>query len=199
MNPAEPDILSQQSSQTGTFSHQKYHSSSITFFVNDFGSLKLRLNTTPVQYRFDLFRACFSRTLLTAGMSPHLVKNFHGSNIDSVKSVNWPGTHVSSEVLTALVMKSSIVCDITVRSPSGINRRCGGNVTACFMLGLHSNREDWSYIFLCKVGWLLTGCTALYPRRQNSSRSDSPPQPQSSMNIRCMKFFPGVRTRHLPF
>jgi hypothetical protein len=98
---------------------------------------------------------------------------------------------VGFQVLTAVVMKSSIFWDITPYSPLKVNRRFG--VTGClhlqgrrinqainqreadfsvyyllhagFLLGLFFDPEYEGDIFLLNVGSLSTDCMALYPKR----------------------------------
>jgi hypothetical protein len=87
------------------------------------------------------------------------------------------GHSLRFEVLTEMIIKSSVFCDITTCSPLKINWRFGGtrkqvaSRTTCtradFLLGLFFDRENWGDIFFWK---LLTSknCMALYPRKQNS-------------------------------
>jgi hypothetical protein len=85
--------------------------------------------------------------------------------------------YLGFEVLTAVVMKSTIFWDITACSPLKANRRYGG-IYCLHLQGLKIIRarnqresrwqtglEDGGDIFLRKFGWLSTGYTALYPRR----------------------------------
>jgi hypothetical protein len=44
---------------------------------------------------------------------------------------------------------------------------------AGFVLGLFFDPEDEGDMFLRNVGWLLTAYMALYPRRQNSSKTET--------------------------
>jgi hypothetical protein len=67
--------------------------------------------------------------------------------------------YVGTEVLIAIVVKSSIIWYITPCSPLKVNRRFGGT-------------EDGGDIFFRSVGLLSTDYTALYPIRKNSSRCD---------------------------
>jgi hypothetical protein len=78
------------------------------------------------------------------------------------------------EVLTPVVMKSTIFWDITPCSPLKVNRRFGGihrlhqGFHAGFLLGLFSEPEEGGDMFLRNFSWLSTDCSALYPRGQNS-------------------------------
>jgi hypothetical protein len=77
--------------------------------------------------------------------------------------------HVEFEVLTAVVMKSTIFWDITPRSPLKFNRRFGG--TYCLHLqGRRISRVRYQRV---NEGWLSTDYTALYPRKYNFSRWSS--------------------------
>jgi hypothetical protein len=91
---------------------------------------------------------------------------------------------VGFEVLTAVVVKSSVFWDITLCSPLQVNQRFGGT---CFLFlqgerisqarhqcevggkqtfhDLFYNLKDGGNIFLENVGWLSVNYTALYPRR----------------------------------
>jgi hypothetical protein len=94
------------------------------------------------------------------------------------------------EVLTAVVMKSSIFRDITQRSPLKVNQYFGGIYrlhsqvpkksqarkksesrwqvklsSAGFLLGLFFYPEDGGDMSLRNIGLLSTDYTALYPRR----------------------------------
>jgi hypothetical protein len=81
------------------------------------------------------------------------------------------------EVLTAVVMKSTIFWDITPCSPLSVNRRFGGTCRLLFqgrrIRRVRNQRESrcqaelwlWRDIFLRNVGWLPTNYTTLYPRR----------------------------------
>jgi hypothetical protein len=70
---------------------------------------------------------------------------------------------VGSEVLTTVVMKSTIFWDITPSSPLKVKRRFGGKyrlhlqgLATCFhagfLLGLFFDPEDGGYLFLRNVG-----------------------------------------------
>jgi hypothetical protein len=73
-------------------------------------------------------------------------------------------TYVGTEVLTPVVMKSTILWDITPCSPLEVNRRFGGTyrlhlqalLAICFhtgfLLGLFFNPEDSGNKFLRNVG-----------------------------------------------
>jgi hypothetical protein len=93
---------------------------------------------------------------------------------------------VGYEVLTAVVLKSSIFWHITPYSPLKVNQHFGGKVTSffkveetqrqamyytCFLtgtlLGLFFDPED-GYMFLRNVGLLSIQYRELYRRRQNS-------------------------------
>jgi hypothetical protein len=102
---------------------------------------------------------------------------------------------VRFEVLTVVVIKSTIFWDITPCSPLRVNRRFGGTYRlhlqcrktsrawnqsesrwqaelcfhAGFLLGLFFDPEDRGDMFLRNVGWLSTDYTALYHRIWYSS------------------------------
>jgi hypothetical protein len=102
--------------------------------------------------------------------------------------------YVAHEVLTAVVKKSSIFWDITPCSPLKAKWRFGGTYglhlarlkmklwkksawsrqqaqfLVGFLLGLLIYLEDGCDMYLWNIGLLSTDYTALYPRRQNSSR-----------------------------
>jgi hypothetical protein len=103
-------------------------------------------------------------------------------------------TYVGSEVLTAVVTKSSILWDVALCNPLKFNRRFGGTyhfhlqfrrisqtrnqgalLATCFhagfFFGLFFDLEDEADMFLRNVGWLSADYTTLYPRRQKSSRA----------------------------
>jgi hypothetical protein len=78
--------------------------------------------------------------------------------------------HVGFEVLTAVIMKSSVFWDITLCSTLKVKRRLVVFATGFhsgFLLGLFFDSDDGGGVFLRKVDWLLTDYKALYPRRQN--------------------------------
>jgi hypothetical protein len=98
---------------------------------------------------------------------------------------------VGCEILTAVVMKSSIFWDITPCSPLKVNWRFGGTCRlhlqgqriskarnkrerwwqaklCLLLLDLFFDPKDGRDMFLRKVGWLATDYMALYSRRQNS-------------------------------
>jgi hypothetical protein len=90
-------------------------------------------------------------------------------------------TVVWFEVLTAVVIKSSILWDITPSSPLEVNRRFGGTcrlhlqgwrislLYVGFLFGLFFVPEDGGDMLLRNVGCLSAEYTALYyPRRQDS-------------------------------
>jgi hypothetical protein len=85
---------------------------------------------------------------------------------------------VGFEVLTAVVKKSTIFCDITPCRPFKVNRHFDGT----YRLHLHRRRISrarnqleirWqaepTNLFPRNVGWLSTDYTALYPRREHTS------------------------------
>jgi hypothetical protein len=103
--------------------------------------------------------------------------------------------YVGFEVLTAVVMKSTIFWDTTPCSPLNVNRRFGGtyrlhlqgrkissarnqresrwqaellSLPPAFLLIIFFHPEDGGDMLLRNVGWLSTDYTALYPRRQYS-------------------------------
>jgi hypothetical protein len=100
---------------------------------------------------------------------------------------------VGSEVLTTVVLKSSIFWDIMPCSPLKIKQRFGGTCClhlqgrrisqariqyesrchserhACFLLGLFFDPENGGDTFLQNAGCLSVDYTALHPRRRNSS------------------------------
>jgi hypothetical protein len=102
-----------------------------------------------------------------------------------------PLKDVGFEVLTAVVMKSTVFWDITPCSPLSGNRRFGGtyrlylqgrktklskkpaclppafNLVSCS--AYYFDLEDGGDMFLLNVGWHSTDYTALYPRRWYSS------------------------------
>jgi hypothetical protein len=63
---------------------------------------------------------------------------------------------VGFEVHTAVVMKSTVFCDITPCTPFKINRRFAALLATCFYAGflllLFFDPEDGGYIFLQNVG-----------------------------------------------
>jgi hypothetical protein len=76
------------------------------------------------------------------------------------------------EVLTTVVMKSSIFRDIMPCSPLKNNqcfRRTCHLLHADFLLGLFFDRDDGDYMFLWNISWLSMDYTVLYPTWQNSS------------------------------
>jgi hypothetical protein len=89
------------------------------------------------------------------------------------------GVVMSLRVSWKNVLKSTIFWDITPWSPLRVNGRFGGTSPPSWgsskpsfhpgiLLGLFG-REDGGDMFFRNVGWLPTGYTALYPRRQYSS------------------------------
>jgi hypothetical protein len=76
------------------------------------------------------------------------------------------------------LLKSHIVCDITLCSPVKANRRFGGTyrlhlegfqdclLQACFLLSLFFDPEDGDGIFLRNIGSLSQDYLAFYPRKQ---------------------------------
>jgi hypothetical protein len=66
------------------------------------------------------------------------------------------------EILTAVVIEGCIFWDINMLPACYL-------FYASFLLGLFFDRLDEGDIFLWKFGWLSTDCTALNPRRPNSS------------------------------
>jgi hypothetical protein len=113
----------------------------------------------------------------------HVYKNHH-SNMNNKLLNNWP-QHVGSEVLTAVVMKSTILWDITPCSSLRVKRRFGGTYRLHLQGRKISRRrnqresrwqvelcfypEDGGDMFLRNVSWLSTDYTASYPRRWHSS------------------------------
>jgi hypothetical protein len=75
---------------------------------------------------------------------------------------------VGFEILTAVVIESTIFWDITPCSPLKVNR-----VANCFhavsLLRLFFSPKDGGGVFLRNVSWISTDDTALYPKRQYSS------------------------------
>jgi hypothetical protein len=85
-------------------------------------------------------------------------------------------TVIGFEVFTAVVMKSSTFCDISLCSPLKANRPSEGTcqgwkLQVGFLLGLFFDHEYGSNMFLRNIGGISTDYTASYPRRQNSSRA----------------------------
>jgi hypothetical protein len=81
-------------------------------------------------------------------------------------------TYVGPEVLTMVVMNSSVFWDMTSCSPVKVNRRFGRTwalLHAAFLPDLLLNPEGGGDMFLRKFGWLSLDCMVPYPRRQNSS------------------------------
>jgi hypothetical protein len=72
---------------------------------------------------------------------------------------------VEFEILTAVVMKSSIFWDIRPCSPLKIKRRFGGTcrIHAGFLLGLFFDPEYGGDLFLRNVGLLSTDYMVSYP------------------------------------
>jgi hypothetical protein len=96
--------------------------------------------------------------------------------------------HLRSEVLTAVVMKISVLRDSTSFSPLKANRRFGEtcsihlqdwrvrqarNQFSCpiFMLVSCFNHKDWDEMFVRILGWHSTDYTALYPRKKKNCLS----------------------------
>lgn len=88
---------------------------------------------------------------------------------------------VGFEVLMAVVMKIYVFWDVTPCSLLKVNRcfqtTCHLHLqswnAACFMIFClaYSSTLKMNVTFLQNVGWLLVEYIALYPRRQNSSRT----------------------------
>jgi hypothetical protein len=87
--------------------------------------------------------------------------------------------YVGFEVLTAVIMKSSIFWDITLCSPLKDNR-CFGGTCRLHLQGRRKSHErnrreasskqspeDGGDMFLRNIGWLSTDYTVWYPRRHN--------------------------------
>jgi hypothetical protein len=115
----------------------------------------------------------------------HMICNFNISSFCYYDNylLSWAYNQVRQvglEVLTAVVMKSTIFWDITPRSLLKVNRRFGGT----YRLHLHGwrisrarnqRKSRWQAefclppagddMFLRNVCWLSTDSTALYPRR----------------------------------
>jgi hypothetical protein len=76
-----------------------------------------------------------------------------------------------SEVLTAVVMESYILWDITPRSPLKVNRRFGALFDTWFhigfLLGLFFDPEDGGDMFLRNVGLLQMEYTMSYSTKYN--------------------------------
>jgi hypothetical protein len=89
-----------------------------------------------------------------------------------------PTSYVGSEVLSAMVMKSTIMWEITSCSPLKVNRRFGRTHHLHFQgrISLLSRWYftrliepwKWGYIFLRNVGWLSKDYTAFYSRIFNT-------------------------------
>jgi hypothetical protein len=104
---------------------------------------------------------------------------FKNLNIKVCKNINF---HVGFEILTAMVMQSTIFRDIMSCSPLKVNRRYEGTyrpnlhgrrinragylLVTCFhasvSFALFLDPEDVSNIFLRNFGWLSTNYTALF-------------------------------------
>jgi hypothetical protein len=92
---------------------------------------------------------------------------------------------LGSVLLTAVVRKSSIICDITSCSPLKINRRFGKTyllnlkyrkiisahylLDVAFLIVILGDLKNRSNIFLRNVAWFSLEYTALYRRWKNSS------------------------------
>jgi hypothetical protein len=77
--------------------------------------------------------------------------------------------HDGSEILTVVVMKSSIFWDITPCSKVTVNSNESGSSACClfrpdFLFNPFLDLEDDDDMFLEIVGWLSPDKTALYPR-----------------------------------
>jgi hypothetical protein len=99
----------------------------------------------------------------------------------------YKNRYLGFEVPTAVVGKISVLRDITPSTPLEVDRHFGATCrfhhegrricSACyqihysFFLGLFFDTEDGGDLFLRNVGWLSTDYTALFPRRENSSRT----------------------------
>jgi hypothetical protein len=75
--------------------------------------------------------------------------------------------YIRFEVLAPLVMKSCIFWDTTLCCP--LLATC---IHAVFLLGLFFDSEDGGDMSLRNISWLSTYYKALYPRRQNSSKTN---------------------------
>jgi hypothetical protein len=68
---------------------------------------------------------------------------------------NWYWNYIGFELLTTVVMKSSVFWDIMPCSSLKVNRHFGGTcLLSCFLLGLFFDCEDRGSMFLRNVCWL---------------------------------------------
>jgi hypothetical protein len=121
------------------------------------------------------------------------------------------------EVLTAVVMKSTIIWDITPCSPLRVNRRLGGAYRLHLQgrrinrarnhresswqadRGLFFDLEDVGHMLLRNVGWHLTDYTTLYPRRYSSTYKQFFTKRRSWVVSACALYsrVPGFKSRFL--